>query len=185
MRNAIHHPAPALQVRGFTMIEVLVTLIIISLTLLGSAGLQSYAMKMNQGGQLRTQAVVLGLDLLERIEANNTAAVAGQYAVTTLPASYITNCYVTSCSPAALATYDLYQFAQNLTAQLPSGTATITVSGAGPFTYTLQINWVERIAKAESSAVTTGGTTMVTGSGSTERFSYTVSRTVYDRSVVI
>ena len=74
LKTRIHRPQRLSQMRGFTMIEVLVTLVIIALTLLGTAGLQSYAMKMNQGGQLRTQAVVLALDLLERIEANNAAA---------------------------------------------------------------------------------------------------------------
>ena len=39
---------------GFSMIEVLVTLLIISLALLGTAGLQAYSMRLNQGGQFRT-----------------------------------------------------------------------------------------------------------------------------------
>ena len=176
---------------GFTMIEVLVTLVIIALTLFGTAGLQSFAMKMNQGGQLRTQAVILALDLLERMEANNPAAVGGNaygsgtYAVSSLPTAYTTDCYSSPCSTSALATYDLYQFRQKLLAQLPNASATITISGTGPFTYTLQISWEERIAKVASTATTTGGTTTVTNSGKTETFSYTVSRTFFDRSVVI
>ena len=185
LKTRIHRPQRLSQMRGFTMIEVLVTLVIIALTLLGTAGLQSYAMKMNQGGQLRTQAVVLALDLLERIEANNAAAVAGNYAVGSLPTAYTTDCYVSPCDMSALATYDLNQFRQKLVAQLPNGSATVTVTGGGPFTYTLQISWQERITKAASTATTTSGTTTVTNSGKTETFSYTVSRTVYDRSVVI
>lgn len=170
---------------GFTMLEVLVTLFIIALAVLGTAGMQSLAVKTSLGGQLRTQAVILGQDILERIEANNPAAVAGTYAVSTLPTSAPTDCYAGFCSPADLATYDLVQFRSKLLAQLPGATATITVSGSGPFVYSVQINWVERIAKGSTTTVATSGTTTVTDAGKTETFSYTVSKTFYDRSVVV
>ena len=90
------------------------------------------------------------------------------------------------CSTSAFATYDLNQFREKLVAQLPNASATITVTGAGPFTYTLQISWQERITKAAGTATTTSDPdTTVTGGGKSETFSYTVSRTVYDRSAVI
>ena len=63
--QASHSPVPVLarRQRGFSMIEVLVTLLIISLALLGTAGLQAFSMRLNQGGQFRTQAVFLVADL--------------------------------------------------------------------------------------------------------------------------
>ena len=63
--------------------------------------------------------------------------------------------------------------------------ATVTVAGAGPWTYTLQINWVERLTKGSATATATTGTTTVSGGGETENYSYTVSRTIYDRAIVI
>ena len=171
--------------RGFSMLEVLITLVIIALTLLGTAGMQSFAMKMSQGGQLRTQAVILGMDILERIEANNDGAVAASYAASTLPTTFTTDCYSVPCPAAALAAYDLVQFQAKLSTQLPGASATISVSGTGPWVYTVQINWVERITRSAATAVTTSGTTTVTGAGQTESFSYTVSRTVYNRSLVV
>jgi len=171
--------------RGFTLLEVLVTLFVIAIALLGTAGLQSYAMKVHQGGQLRTQAVVLGSDMLERIEANNEAAKVGAYVADPLPSAFPVDCFGTSCTTAALATYDLVQFKTKLEAALPNATATIVRTGAGPWTYTLQINWEERITKTSRTTAATTGTTTVSATGETERFSYTVSRTIYNRMVMI
>ena len=63
--------------RGFSMIEVLITLVIIATALLGTAGLQLQAMKLGKSGDFRTQAVFLANDLAERMEGNESAAVAG------------------------------------------------------------------------------------------------------------
>ena len=178
----------ASRVRGFTMLEVLVSLVIIALTLLGTAGMQTYAMKMSQGGQLRTQAVILGMDIIERIEANNEAAVAGAYEAATLPTAFETDCYSVPCTVTALATYDLFQFQAKLSEQLPGASATIALTAlsvGGPWVYTVQINWVERITKSATTAVTTSGSTTVTGAGQTESFAYTLSRTVYNRLRII
>jgi type IV pilus assembly protein PilV len=162
---------------GFTLLEVLVTLFVIAMALLGTAGLQAYAMKFTQSGQMRTQAVILGSDLLERLEANNEAAILGAYVANPLPTVVTVDCDAAACTQANLAVYDLVQFGAKLAAELPSSTATVAVAGAGPWTYTLQINWVERIAKAS--------TTTVSGGGSTENFSYTISRTIYDQAIII
>ena len=53
---------------GFSMIEILVTLLIIAMAMLGTAGMQAYALKVGQGGQFRNQAVFLAADMAERIE---------------------------------------------------------------------------------------------------------------------
>ncbi len=164
------------DVAGFTLLEVLVTLFVIALALLGTAGLQAYAMKVSTSGQFRTQAVILGLDLLERFEANNEAAIAGGYAADPLPTAAGTDCDAADCTPAQLATFDLFQFRNKLLAELPSATATVAIAGAGPWTYTLQIDWVERVTK---------GANTNAANADTENYSYTVSRTIYDCSIVI
>lgn len=185
VRHRSHPKTRPMADAGFTLLEVLVTLLVIALALLGTAGLQAYAMKVTTSGQFRTQAVILGLDMLERFEANNEAAITGAYAVNQFPTGIQVDCDAADCTPADLATFDLFEFATKMQAELPSSTATITVAGAGPWTYTLQINWVERLTKGSATTTTTGGTTTVTGGGETENFSYTVSRTIYDRSIVI
>ena len=170
---------------GFTMLEVLVTLFVIAVALLGTAGLQSFASRVNQGGQLRTQAVILGLDLLERIEANNEAAKVGAYVADPLPDDAPVDCFAMSCTPTDLALYDLVQFKTKLEAALPNGDATVTRTGAGPWTYTVQINWEERITNASRATTATTGNTTVAADAKTERFSYTVNRTIYDRLIMI
>jgi type IV pilus assembly protein PilV len=170
---------------GFTMLEVLVTLVVIAVALLGTAGLQAYSLKTNQSGQLRTQAIVLGMDLMERIEANNVAAVAGAYIADPLPTTATVDCSNNVCSPADLATYDLVQFKTKMEAALPSATATVARAGAGPWTYTVQINWEERITRSTRATTATTGTTTVSASGEIERFSFTSSRTIYDRNLIL
>lgn len=170
---------------GFTLLEILVSLFIVAIGVLGVAGLQASALKVAKGGQLRSQAVILGLDLLERIEANNPAAIAGSYAPASLPTSFSKDCATNYCLPSELATYDLVQFKNRLEAQLPGASATISFAGAGPVTYTIQINWEERITKGSTTAVTTSGTTTVGASGKTETFSYTVTKMFPNRSIVV
>jgi type IV pilus assembly protein PilV len=174
----IRNAGGANALAGFTLLEVLITMFVIAVALLGTAGLQAYAMKISQSGQLRTEAVILGLDLLERIEANNPGAVAGNYAVDPLPTAAPSDCFAVMCTPADIATYDLVQFNTQLAATLPAGAATVArvAAGANLWTYTIQINWVER---------TTRGSTTTTTLGQTESFSYTVSRTIYDQDAVI
>ena len=163
------------------MMEVLVTLVVISLALLGTAGLQTFSVKVGQGGQFRTQAVILGLDILERMQANKIGAYNGNYDVQTLPAAAGVNCGsgTSTCGAAALANYDLAEFNAKLLAQLPGAIPLIAKDPAGaatgdPFSYTVTINWVERITKSTNST-TTGG--QVNSGGATENFAYKVRRT--------
>ena len=157
---------------GFTLIEVLITMFIIAIALLGTAALQAYSMKVNQGGQFRGQAVLLGIDLLERIEANNTAAIKGQYAAVLPDKSKPPDCIAKACTASQMAAYDLSEFQEALQRLLPDTSATITFAGGGPYTYTVQINWRERLYKPKA--------TKNVSDAQTETFSYTVSRTVYD-----
>lgn len=65
--------------RGMTLIEVLVTLVLISVGLLGIAALQLTSLKGNKEAYVRSQASVLAGDILDRIRANTAAFRAGQY----------------------------------------------------------------------------------------------------------
>ena len=161
--------------RGFSMIEVLVTMLIVSLALLGTAGLQAYSMRLNQGGQFRTQAVFLAADLAERIEANRAAAVnLGAYVVAPSNAAVLpsTACLAGQppCNAAALAAFDLSQWQNAVAASLPQASWSVAQTVAGnPSTYTITISWADRRADTSYSAAGTG-----------ETFSYVATRTVFN-----
>lgn len=61
---------------GMTLVEVLVALVVISVGLLGVAALQMVSLRNSQGSYLRTQATALADDIIDRMRANRTAAIA-------------------------------------------------------------------------------------------------------------
>lgn len=166
---------------GFSMIEVLVTMLIITLALLGTAGLQSYSMRLNQGGQFRSQAVFLVADLAERIEANKLAALAGDYVLvnSSLAGNLSTACYQSACAQSALAAYDLSVWANVVASSLPQSSWSVeqTVSG-NPSTYVITVRWVDRRENTTQAAFSAASDTGVNATSSGERFTYVATRTV-------
>ncbi len=65
--------------KGFTLIEVLVALLVMSIGLLGLAALQATSLKTNHGAYNRGQAIFLAYDIMDRMRANQTQALAGAY----------------------------------------------------------------------------------------------------------
>ncbi|MDD4882543.1 MAG: type IV pilus modification protein PilV [Gallionellaceae bacterium] len=64
---------------GTSLIEVLVTMVIIAIGLLGLAGLQATSMKNNIGASNRSEATVLVYDIIDRMRANKAGAGSGSY----------------------------------------------------------------------------------------------------------
>jgi prepilin-type N-terminal cleavage/methylation domain-containing protein len=64
---------------GFTMLEILITMFLLTLWLLASAGVQSASLQFNKAAQFRTQAVYFATDIAERMQANKTGATEGSY----------------------------------------------------------------------------------------------------------
>ena len=172
---------------GFTLLEVLITLIIIAGALLGTAGMQAFGLKLTQGSQFRSQAVYLAVEMLERIDANNPGAKAGNYVndqIVGMGSAPLCDTNVTACTAADAALQDMKQFETKLVAQLPSPTAKISCAPApcagnpGPWSYTIDITWVQ-------TASTPKGTKAETTVQTTETLTYSVNRTVYDRNTVL
>lgn len=166
MRSHFHPPAISTSQHGFSMLEVLITLVIIATALLGTAGLQMYAMRMGQSGQFRTQAVFLASDIAERMEVNKAAAVAGNYALalTSVSSMAATDCASTVCNSTDMANWDLSQWGISIATLLPQATWQITQTTAGnPSTYSIVISWTDRSSDKASHS---------------ETFSYTATRTI-------
>lgn len=144
-----HHPKKTRRSAGFSLIEVLISMIILSIGLLGLAGLQSTGLRNNHSAYLRSQATLLAYDIVDRMRANRTTALNGSYnlALTATPEVPKKNCTTTICTEAELAAYDLHSWFQNLTAILPGGDSKIELN-ASVVTVTLQ--WDETWAEIEA-----------------------------------
>ena len=67
------------QISGFTLIEVLVAVLILSIGFLGVAALQMNALKNNQSASQRSQATILAYFMMDEMRANKDVATVGQY----------------------------------------------------------------------------------------------------------
>jgi len=136
--------------KGFTLIEILVTMFILAIGLLGLAALVLEGMRNNQGAYLRTQATVLAYDMSDRMRANRNnvsdyADFSTDGASTQLPSCASSD---TGCSPTAQVTLDLVEWTREIQgvggdmALLPGGEGTIE-QDAATGTYTITITWDE------------------------------------------
>lgn len=158
--------------QGFSMMEILVTLVIVAVALLGTAGLQAHALKTAKGSEFRNQAIFLSADIVERMEANKAEAVAGNYAVAAGAGAISSACVTGACAGGALTAYDLANW-QAAVATLPSGKGSITLTTAGnPATYTILVSWVDRATNQTS----TGAAASNAGKG--ETFSVTSTKMI-------
>ena len=65
--------------KGVTMVEVLVAIIVLSIGLLGLAGLQSAGLTYNQSASFRSTATMMTYSILDSMRANRTGAINGSY----------------------------------------------------------------------------------------------------------
>ncbi|MDW8322925.1 MAG: type IV pilus modification protein PilV [Burkholderiales bacterium] len=72
---------------GFGLVEVLVTLVLLSVGLLGLAALQGQSQRTTYSAYLRSQAAVLAYDMLDLMRSNRTVATASSYDLTSTSAS--------------------------------------------------------------------------------------------------
>jgi len=100
--------------RGFTMVEVLVSVVILAIGLLGLAGLQARNLQFNYSAYERSQATLLAYDIIDRMRANLGQAVAQNYRILLNQAPPVDSqsCQAAgaNCNAAALAAYDLSQW---------------------------------------------------------------------------
>ncbi len=132
--------------RGFTLVEVLIALLIISVGLLGVATLQVRGQQINFVSYYRTQATFLADDIMDRMQVNFIEASAGNYVLSALsncpnPGNLSNVCDTTACSRIALRNYDLTNWCFSLQNTLPMADAIITWNPAPANEYTIEICW--------------------------------------------
>ena len=140
--------------KGFTLLESLIALVVLSVGMLGIASLHVEGLRNGRTANVRTKAVALATDMTEKMRANRAGARAGDYIVDDGGMGTNNNCAddlfggaTVVCTPATLAAHDIWLWKRTLTnAQtgLPAGaTASVATDGAIPPTFTVTVAWSE------------------------------------------
>jgi type IV pilus assembly protein PilV len=92
---------PGFPHSGFTLIEVLITVLVVSIGLLGLAGLQISGLRANMGSEARSKATIMANDIAERMHANPLGVDANQYNnITTTSINAVNGNAVSGCNTA-------------------------------------------------------------------------------------
>ena len=156
----IYDKAAYKTAKGFTMIEVLIAVLVLSIGLLGLASLQAASLKNNYSSYMRTQAVIFANDMVDRIRANPVAAASSTAYNNVSPSSMPSSdpgCTSGACTPADIAKHDIYQWYTNLSntaagTGLPGGTGTVIGDG---IQFTVTVMWDDE--KTGASGTNCGG----------------------------
>lgn len=115
---------------GFSIIEVLVSIVILSFALLGTAALTASGLKSTNESYYRSQATFMADDILDRMRANIVQARGNQYNIAddgTLVAAADTMEY-----------FDCQEWLDTLAEDLPGGSGTVDVAGG---VATIVVRW--------------------------------------------
>ncbi len=175
-------PPIARKMTGFSLIEVLVALMVISVGLLGIAKMQALSQSNTQTSGSRAIASILAASLASAMHANKLYWAAGTFtgSITVVGtavtgdsgiSSQSTDCAASGsiCTPVATAAYDLGLSGTNnangwgpsLANLLPSGTGAVvcTTSLASPISCDITVNWFEKSVALNPNASTASSTT--------------------------
>lgn len=131
--------------RGFTLVEVLVSIVILSIGVLGAVGMQAAALRSNK--EVRYQAIAgsMGRELAEKMRGNHTVGVqttatANPYLLNTTLADTSSisvpspNCFTSTCvTGLQVAAWDVYEWQTRMITALPSARIVICMDEQ-PFT---------------------------------------------------
>ncbi len=141
--------------RGFSLIEVLVTVVLLSIGFLTTAKMQVSALRSNQSSLLNSKAVLLSAEIMEKMRNNPVGVENGNYSNKTTSGANAAPCGAAGCSPAQLAARDLFEWSAHFMdvrgvgngylPTLPGVSATQPATGSisNPIdgVYTISISW--------------------------------------------
>ncbi|ART54548.1 type IV pilus modification protein PilV [Acidovorax carolinensis] len=141
-----HPSSPPLDVhRGFSLVEVLVAIVVLSFGLLGMVGMQAFALQSNREARLQGQAAVLARELAEMMRGNKVVGAdpstannfyLGTFTVGNLSmganAAYCSgvNAINACASPPETAKAEMTDWLNRVNTELPSARVTICFDGA-------------------------------------------------------
>lgn len=127
---------------GFSLIEILITLVILAFGLIGLAGLQAVGLKNSQSSLIRSQATLAGYDILDRMRSNCSAALNGNYDLALS---------ATSPPGSSIEATDLSEWLTAISNSLISGKGGVSVDAAN-FIATVTIQWDDSRSTSGSSS---------------------------------
>lgn len=130
------------QQQGATLIEVLIAVVVLSIGLLGLAGLQVTSVQSNHSAYQRSQASLLASDLADRMRANRTQALTNAYV-----ADYATSSSSNNVS-GTRAQKDLAEWLNNLALKLPDGQGKVEKNGS---LVTIHVRWNDNRGRIQKS----------------------------------
>lgn len=134
---------------GFSLLEVLIALIILSIGLLGHSKLQALGVRATTDSHLRTEATFFANDMIERMRANQPSVTSDYYAginytaidCAVAPGTICTEGTAgsaTDCTTTEVADEDAINWFCGVTATIPNGSVAVS-SAAG--VYSVQVSW--------------------------------------------
>lgn len=121
-----------LRQQGFGMVEVLVTVLLLSIGLLGLASLQTLSVKRANSSAQRIEALNLSYDLLDRMRINRAQAIGGRYNIA----------FGDSAAGDEIAEADLQDWKMALSEALPDGDGQVLVESER---VTISVRWTETL----------------------------------------
>lgn len=152
--------------RGAFMIEVLITIRIMSVGLLGLAAMQAEALKGGNDSILRSKAVASVADISDRIRANIGGLASYTRALSGASVASPPDCVADQCTTTQMATYDMSQWLAALkdpASGLPGAQAAIVqpVAGVPAGLLIVTVQWTDRLQRGEGTALPEQYTTQV------------------------
>jgi type IV pilus assembly protein PilV len=131
--------------QGFSLVEVMVTMLIVSIGLLGIAGILVTSIKNNQSSYGRSQATILANDIIDRMRANRGNA---EDTAKNLPYNYAMD-KAPASDDDSIAAADMLAWRKELSDAMPSGKGSVNVDAATK-NVTVLVQWDDSHATGDS-----------------------------------
>lgn len=138
INNKMHGGFASLRVApsgGFSLVEVLVSILLLAVGVIGAAGMQLAAARTTQQSALQTVALQLASEMGDKIRANNLSArkpaenpfllVDYNSATQGEPVAPDKLCFGSDCGDEDVAAFDIYEWERRIRNELPGGRARI------------------------------------------------------------
>jgi len=139
--------------QGFTLIESLLTLFILTVGLLGVAGMQMEGLRSGDLAMQRSLVVVKTQEMMERIRATNQNTLLEYLAVIDATSAQDNGCNTsgTVCTPTQMAEHDIFMWQRSLQGIVPVLTAATIIRTPNTNLITVAVNWTDRgVAHSDS-----------------------------------